>query len=283
MPPGPGSAPTTRASRCSTRRPARRSRGSRAGAGHGARWSGTPARSVARRCGQLTFHQRAGLLKALAKDLNEHKDELYALSLRTGATQKDGAGRHRRRHRRRCSATPARASASCPTTRSSSTAALEPLGQGGTFVGQHVYTSLPGVAVQINAFNFPVWGMLEKLAPAFLAGRAVDREAGVPDGVPDRGRRTADRGVGHPARGLAAAAVRQRGEPARRARLSRTRWLSPGSAPTAARAPHPRVRPARRSRAQRRGRLAQLLDPRAGRDRRRPGVRALRQAASSPR
>ena len=47
---------------------------------------------------------------------------------------------------------------------------LERLGRGGTFVGQHLYTSRPGVAVQINAFNFPVWGMLEKLAPAFLAG-----------------------------------------------------------------------------------------------------------------
>src|SRR5699024_2786490 len=44
-----------------------------------------------------------------------------------------------------------------------------PLGKQGTFVAQHVYTSRPGVAVQINAFNFPVWGMLEKLAPAFLA------------------------------------------------------------------------------------------------------------------
>src|SRR5699024_806200 len=42
--------------------------------------------------------------------------------------------------------------------------------KGGTFYGQHVYTTLPGVAVQINAFNFPVWGMLEKLAPALLAG-----------------------------------------------------------------------------------------------------------------
>jgi oxepin-CoA hydrolase/3-oxo-5,6-dehydrosuberyl-CoA semialdehyde dehydrogenase len=46
----------------------------------------------------------------------------------------------------------------------------ERLGREGTFLGQHVYTSRPGVAVQINAFNFPVWGMLEKLAPAFLAG-----------------------------------------------------------------------------------------------------------------
>ena len=46
----------------------------------------------------------------------------------------------------------------------------EQLGRRGAFLGQHVYTSRPGVAVQINAFNFPVWGMLEKLAPAFLAG-----------------------------------------------------------------------------------------------------------------
>uniref|UniRef100_UPI0023F34BAD phenylacetic acid degradation bifunctional protein PaaZ n=1 Tax=Saccharomonospora viridis TaxID=1852 RepID=UPI0023F34BAD len=44
------------------------------------------------------------------------------------------------------------------------------LGKGGTFVGQHVCTPLRGVAVQINAFNFPVWGPLEKFAPAFLAG-----------------------------------------------------------------------------------------------------------------
>ncbi|MBR7538935.1 aldehyde dehydrogenase family protein, partial [Mycobacterium tuberculosis] len=44
------------------------------------------------------------------------------------------------------------------------------LGKRGTFVGQHIYTSRRGVAVQINAFNFPVWGFLEKLAPAFIAG-----------------------------------------------------------------------------------------------------------------
>src|SRR5438132_194167 len=46
----------------------------------------------------------------------------------------------------------------------------EQLGKTGVFLGQHVWASRPGVAVQINAFNFPVWGMLEKLAPAFLAG-----------------------------------------------------------------------------------------------------------------
>jgi oxepin-CoA hydrolase / 3-oxo-5,6-dehydrosuberyl-CoA semialdehyde dehydrogenase len=48
--------------------------------------------------------------------------------------------------------------------------ALEQLSRGGNFLGQHVATSLQGVAVHINAFNFPVWGMLEKLAPTLLAG-----------------------------------------------------------------------------------------------------------------
>ena len=47
---------------------------------------------------------------------------------------------------------------------------LEGLSKQGTFVGQHIYTSLQGAAVHINAFNFPVWGMLEKLAPTLLAG-----------------------------------------------------------------------------------------------------------------
>src|SRR5215470_3887341 len=46
----------------------------------------------------------------------------------------------------------------------------EPLGRGGSFAGQHICTPLHGVAVQINAFNFPVWGPLEKLALAFIAG-----------------------------------------------------------------------------------------------------------------
>src|SRR3546814_17045998 len=48
--------------------------------------------------------------------------------------------------------------------------AMEPLSKGGSFVGQHVFTPLHGVAVHINAFNFPVWGMLEKLGPTLLAG-----------------------------------------------------------------------------------------------------------------
>ena len=48
--------------------------------------------------------------------------------------------------------------------------AVEALSKGGTFVGQHICVPLEGAAVHINAFNFPVWGMLEKLAPTLLAG-----------------------------------------------------------------------------------------------------------------
>src|SRR5699024_11667490 len=46
----------------------------------------------------------------------------------------------------------------------------EGLSRDGSFVGTHIYTRIPGVAVQINAFNFPIWGMLEKFAPSFIAG-----------------------------------------------------------------------------------------------------------------
>ena len=118
---------------------------------------------------RLTFHERAGLLKALAKQLGEHKDEFYALSRRTGATSRDslvdvdgGIGT--------LFSYASKGTRELPNDTIVLDGGLEQLGRGGTFVGQHVYTSRPGVAVQINAFNFPVWGMLEKLAPAFLAG-----------------------------------------------------------------------------------------------------------------
>jgi oxepin-CoA hydrolase/3-oxo-5,6-dehydrosuberyl-CoA semialdehyde dehydrogenase len=117
----------------------------------------------------LTFHERAGLLTSLAKDLLEHTDELYELSYRTGATTRDhavdidgGIG------------TVFSIASTSRRELPNDTVVLDgppiPLGKGGTFLGQHVYSSRPGVAVQINAFNFPVWGMLEKLAPAFVAG-----------------------------------------------------------------------------------------------------------------
>ncbi|MGH3387431.1 MAG: phenylacetic acid degradation bifunctional protein PaaZ [Actinomadura sp.] len=117
----------------------------------------------------LTFHERAALLKALAKHLSARKEELYALSVRTGATSRDtmvdvdgGIGT--------LFSYASKGVRELPNDTVVLDGGLESLGKGGTFVGQHLYASRPGVAVQINAFNFPVWGMLEKLAPAFLAG-----------------------------------------------------------------------------------------------------------------
>jgi oxepin-CoA hydrolase / 3-oxo-5,6-dehydrosuberyl-CoA semialdehyde dehydrogenase len=118
---------------------------------------------------ELTFHQRATLLKALGGHLKEHRDELYALSARTGATLGDskfdvdgGIGV--------LLGYASKAKRELPNDTVYVDGAIEPLGRGGQFLGQHLMTSLRGVAVQVNAFNFPVWGPLEKLAPAFLAG-----------------------------------------------------------------------------------------------------------------
>jgi oxepin-CoA hydrolase / 3-oxo-5,6-dehydrosuberyl-CoA semialdehyde dehydrogenase len=118
---------------------------------------------------ELTFHQRASLLKALGSYLREHRDELYALSTRTGATLGDsrfdvdgGIGV--------LLAYASKGKRELPNDTLLLDGDVEPLGKGGTFVAQHLCTPLRGVAVQINAFNFPVWGPLEKLAPAFLAG-----------------------------------------------------------------------------------------------------------------
>jgi oxepin-CoA hydrolase/3-oxo-5,6-dehydrosuberyl-CoA semialdehyde dehydrogenase len=118
---------------------------------------------------ELTFHQRAGLLKSLGLMLREHRPELYALSARTGATLGDakfdvdgGIGV--------LLSYASKAKRELPNDVILAEGAIEPLGKGGTFVGQHILTPLHGVAVQINAFNFPVWGPLEKFAPAFIAG-----------------------------------------------------------------------------------------------------------------
>lgn len=118
---------------------------------------------------ELTFHQRAALLKSLGSHLREHREELYALSARTGATLSDskfdvdgGIGvlaSYASKGRR-----------ALPNDTVFIDGDVEPLSKGGGFVGQHICTSRRGVAVQINAFNFPVWGPLEKLAPAFIAG-----------------------------------------------------------------------------------------------------------------
>src|SRR5215470_14152278 len=117
----------------------------------------------------LTFHQRAALLKSLASYLREHREEMYALSARTGATLYDskfdidgGIGV--------LSSYASKGKRALPNDTVYVDGDVEPLSRGGNFVGQHICAPLRGVAVQINAFNFPVWGPLEKLAPAFLAG-----------------------------------------------------------------------------------------------------------------
>jgi oxepin-CoA hydrolase / 3-oxo-5,6-dehydrosuberyl-CoA semialdehyde dehydrogenase len=117
----------------------------------------------------LTFHERAAKLKALAKRLLDFKDEFYALSYRTGATKDDswididgGIGTVFA-----FASKGARELANNPVHLDGG---IEGLSKTGTFVGQHIYLPREGAAVHINAFNFPVWGMLEKLAPAILAG-----------------------------------------------------------------------------------------------------------------
>jgi oxepin-CoA hydrolase/3-oxo-5,6-dehydrosuberyl-CoA semialdehyde dehydrogenase len=119
--------------------------------------------------GKTTFHERAQLLKALAQYLNDRREALHELSYDTGATKADSmididggiatlfvyASKGKRE---------------LPDDVILTEGALERLSRSGNFVGQHVATPLQGVAVHINAFNFPVWGMLEKLAPTLLAG-----------------------------------------------------------------------------------------------------------------
>ncbi|MDP1860299.1 MAG: phenylacetic acid degradation bifunctional protein PaaZ [Gemmatimonadaceae bacterium] len=118
---------------------------------------------------RLTFHQRALMLKEMAKYLGERKESLYALSAATGATRIDswvdidgGIGNfyvYASKGRREL-----------PNESFFVDGPVEALSKGGTFVGRHICVPLEGVAIHINAFNFPVWGMMEKLAPAILAG-----------------------------------------------------------------------------------------------------------------
>lgn len=118
---------------------------------------------------RLSFHERAAMLKALGQFLMAQKEEFYAESFATGATRADGwidieggtgtllsyASKARRE---------------LPNTRVLTDGDVEVLSKDATFSAQHILTPLTGVAVHINAFNFPVWGMLEKVAPTFIAG-----------------------------------------------------------------------------------------------------------------
>ncbi|MEM1102876.1 MAG: phenylacetic acid degradation bifunctional protein PaaZ [Pseudomonadota bacterium] len=118
---------------------------------------------------KLTFHERAYILKDLAKALMDRKEELYALNAHTGATRKDGwidieggAGT--------LFSTSSKGRRELPDDYVLVDGEPERISREGTFLGQHVYTPLRGFALHINAFNFPVWGMLEKLGPTLLAG-----------------------------------------------------------------------------------------------------------------
>ena len=118
---------------------------------------------------KMTFHQRAAMLKALAQALTERKEEFYALSCATGATRADswvdiegGIGTlavYASRGRRDLPNTPVLVDGG-----------VESLSKDDSFSAQHILSPLRGAAIHINAFNFPCWGMLEKLAPTLLAG-----------------------------------------------------------------------------------------------------------------
>ena len=118
---------------------------------------------------KLTFHERGEMLKALAQYLMEHKKEFYELSTQTGATRADSwvdidggistlfvfSSKGRRE---------------MPNDFVYLDGPPERISKNGTFTAQHIFTPKLGAAVHINAFNFPCWGMLEKLAPTLLAG-----------------------------------------------------------------------------------------------------------------
>ena len=117
----------------------------------------------------MDFQERAARLKALANHLQEHKESLYALSAHTGATRNDGwvdieggSGT--------LFAYASLGAAELPSGNVLHEGPPLALGKKGGFAGTHILVTRGGVAVHINAFNFPVWGLLEKFAPSFLAG-----------------------------------------------------------------------------------------------------------------
>ncbi|WP_435609371.1 phenylacetic acid degradation bifunctional protein PaaZ [Pseudomonas knackmussii] len=117
----------------------------------------------------MDFQQRAQRLKALALYLMERKEQLYEISRHTGATRADswidiegGAGT--------LFAYAGVGGRELPSGNVVHEGPAIPLGKTGKFAGSHILVPRGGIAVHINAFNFPIWGMLEKFAPSFLAG-----------------------------------------------------------------------------------------------------------------
>jgi oxepin-CoA hydrolase/3-oxo-5,6-dehydrosuberyl-CoA semialdehyde dehydrogenase len=117
---------------------------------------------------KMTFQERGMMLKALAFYLMERKEKFYELSKATGATRADswidiegGIGNL---------FAYASLRKQFPNEPFYVDGDTVPLSKGGTFIAQHIMVPKEGVAIHINAFNFPVWGMLEKIAVNFLAG-----------------------------------------------------------------------------------------------------------------
>jgi len=121
---------------------------------------------------EMTIHDRANMLKALAKYLLDKKEAFYDISAKTGATRADGwvdieggigtvfaySGIARRE---------------LPNETFAVEGSIEQLSAQGTFLGRHILTAKHGISLHINAFNFPCWGMLEKIAPSLIAGVPV--------------------------------------------------------------------------------------------------------------
>lgn len=117
----------------------------------------------------LSFHDRAALLKTLGQALLDMKEQFYQESFHTGATRADawvdiegGIGT--------MLSFASKARRELPNRRVLLDGDVEPLSRDHSFFGQHIHTPLQGVAVHINAYNFPIWGMLEKIAPSLIAG-----------------------------------------------------------------------------------------------------------------
>lgn len=117
----------------------------------------------------MTFVQRAAMIKAVAKHLLANKELFYAISYQTGATRADswvdiegGIGT--------LFAYAGMGNRELPDDVLWPEDEMIPLSKQGGFAARHMLTSKSGVALHINAFNFPCWGMLEKLAPTWLAG-----------------------------------------------------------------------------------------------------------------
>ncbi|MFD2531886.1 phenylacetic acid degradation bifunctional protein PaaZ [Gracilimonas halophila] len=121
---------------------------------------------------EMTIHERAFKIKFLGQYLMERKEKYYEISTHTGATRADswidieggiitafGISSKSRRH---LSDLPWHVEGD-----------TERLSRKGSFIGQHICVPKHGVAVHINAFNFPIWGMLEKMAPAIISGMPV--------------------------------------------------------------------------------------------------------------